>query len=63
VPLTWYDGAEDGIRTRDPHLGKVVFFVSVVGPAPLACGSVHPVSTSSTQSVAVVGRSTIPNAG
>src|SRR5271170_2791991 len=24
-------GEEDGIRTRDPHLGKVVFFVSVVG--------------------------------
>ena len=23
-PLTWYDGAEDGIRTRDPHLGKVM---------------------------------------
>ena len=21
-----YDGAEDGIRTRDPHLGKVVFY-------------------------------------
>jgi hypothetical protein len=22
--LTCYDGAEDGIRTRDPHLGKVM---------------------------------------
>ena len=21
-----YIGAEDGIRTRDPHLGKVVFY-------------------------------------
>ena len=21
-----YFGAEDGIRTRDPHLGKVVFY-------------------------------------
>jgi hypothetical protein len=20
------DGAEDGVRTRDPHLGKVVFY-------------------------------------
>jgi len=27
-------GAEDGIRTRDPHLGKVVIFVrlGVAGP-------------------------------
>jgi len=23
LPLTCYVGAEDGIRTRDPHLGKV----------------------------------------
>ena len=26
-PLTCYNGAEDGIRTRDPHLGKVFEFV------------------------------------
>ena len=24
MPLTCYNGAEDGIRTRDPHLGKVM---------------------------------------
>jgi hypothetical protein len=24
TPLTWHFGAEDGIRTRDPNLGKVV---------------------------------------
>ena len=52
-------GAEDGIRTRDPHLGKVSFFVSLVGPAPLSCCSVHSVSTSSTQFALVVERSTI----
>ena len=45
-PLTWYDGAEDGIRTRDPHLGKVRVFVRLGPASPLKCGSVHPVSTS-----------------
>ena len=26
-PLTWYVfGADDGIRTRDPHLGKVMLY-------------------------------------
>jgi hypothetical protein len=25
-PRRMYDGAEDGTRTRDPHLGKVVFY-------------------------------------
>ena len=32
--LTCYDGAEDGIRTRDPHLGKVVISVSAVSATP-----------------------------
>ena len=57
-PLTCYDGAEDGIRTRDPHLGKVVFFVAMVGRTSLSCCSVQPVSTWSTESVALVERST-----
>jgi hypothetical protein len=55
-------GAEDGIGTRDPHLGKEVFSVSAVGPTPLSCCFVHPGSTSSTQFVAVVERSTIATA-
>jgi len=33
--LTWRTGAEDGIRTHDPHLGKVVTFISVVSPLPV----------------------------
>ena len=56
--LTWRTGAEDGIRTHDPHLGKVVTFISVVSPTPLSCCPVQPVSTSSTHSVAATERST-----
>jgi hypothetical protein len=63
-PLTWYDGAQDGIRTRDPHLGKVVVFVRFGLLDPLTCGSVHPVSSPSNQFAAVVERSTIqPQSG
>ena len=43
-PLSCYFGAEDGIRTRDPHLGKVIVFVHGVHPSPLGCDTVHPVS-------------------
>jgi hypothetical protein len=59
LPLTSHDGAEDGIRTRDHHLGKVMDLALLVCLSPLKCASVHPVSTPSTQSVAVVERSTI----
>jgi len=38
-------GADDGIRTRDPNLGKVLTWVFVVIPSPLACDCVYPVST------------------
>ena len=47
-----------GFRTRDPHLGKVEFLVWAVYPSPPPCRFVHPVSTSSTPSAAVVERST-----
>jgi hypothetical protein len=33
--LNCYEGAEDGIRTLDPHLGKVVVFVGLGPPGPL----------------------------
>ena len=47
---TWtFSGADDGIRTRDPHLGRVILFVHRVRPSPLACESVHPVSIESAQ--------------
>src|ERR1700722_20435276 len=39
--LTWYDGAKDGIRTRDPHLGKVFEFVHGVMASPLNWPPVH----------------------
>ena len=55
VPSTWCLGAEDGIRTRDPHLGKVMDFLCL-GPRVPECGSVHPVSSSSTPSAPVVER-------
>jgi hypothetical protein len=51
-------GAEDGIRTRDPHLGKVAVFVHGVLSSPLACCYVRPVSTQSTGFAPVVERST-----
>ena len=50
--------ADDGIRTRDPNLGKMLIYVLVVIPSPLACDCVHPVSGQSTGSFAVVQRST-----
>jgi hypothetical protein len=28
-------GADDGIRTRDPHLGKPMILVRLVGPRPV----------------------------
>jgi Transposase len=62
-PKIRYFGAEDGIRTRDPHLGKVVVFVLLGLAAPLKCGSVHAVSSPSIQFSAVVDRSTIDRAG
>ena len=57
--VTWtFLGADDGIRTRDPNLGKVLTWVFVVIPSPLACDCVHPVSRKSTESSPVVERST-----
>ena len=52
------NGADDGIRTRDPNLGKVLTLVFAVIPSRLRCGSVHLVSTESTESRPVVERST-----
>ncbi len=52
-------GAEDGIRTRDPHLGKVRVFVRLGLVGPPTCGSVHRVSSPSSESAPVVERSTI----
>src|SRR6202034_3801841 len=49
-------GAEDGIRTRDPHLGKVAEPVYRVLFSPLAFGIVQPVSIQSTGFAAVVER-------
>ena len=48
-PLTCYDGAEDGIRTRDPHLGKVIEFVYGVLGCPLSWRPVYGPSTESTR--------------
>jgi hypothetical protein len=39
--------AEDGIRTRDPHLGKVFEFVHGVWARPLNWPPVHETSTKS----------------
>jgi hypothetical protein len=58
-PLTWYNGAEGGIRTPDPRLGKVVVFARLGPPGLLKRGPVHPVSSPSTTSAPVVRRSTI----
>ena len=41
------NGAEDGIRTRDPHLGKVVPFVQGVHATALSCPAVYGMSTES----------------
>jgi len=50
LPVNWdFFGADDGIRTRDPNLGKVLTWVFVVFPSQLTCGSVHPVSTESAE--------------
>ena len=46
-PLTCFDGAEDGIRTRDPHLGKVCEFVHGVSVSPLSWPPVYRMSTES----------------
>ena len=35
------DGADDGTRTRDPHLGKAAAAVHVVTLVPATCGFVH----------------------
>ena len=45
------------------HVGKVVLRVSVVGPTPLSCCSVHPISTLFTESTAVVERSATSRPG
>ena len=50
--------AEDGIRTRDPHLGKVFGFVYGVLSSPLSWSPVYGMSTESTKFHAVVERST-----
>jgi hypothetical protein len=50
--------SEDGIRTRDPNLGKVAVSAGRAPSSLLGCGFVHPVSTTSSQFVAVVERST-----
>jgi hypothetical protein len=52
-------GAENGIRTRDPHLGKVVFSVSAAGSGSPSPASVHPASIASIQCAPVVERSNI----
>jgi hypothetical protein len=62
-PLTSPFGADYGIRTRFPHLGKVRETVLLVCPSLVSCVSVHPVSSTSTRSVAVVERSTIESLG
>jgi len=38
-------GAEDGIRTRDPHLGKVFEFVCGVWASLLTCSPLQGMST------------------
>jgi hypothetical protein len=58
IALTCSDGAEDGIRTRDPHLGKVRVFVSLSPAQSLKCRSVRPVSSLPTKFAPVVERST-----
>src|SRR5580658_5343176 len=52
----WNSRAEDGIPTRDPHLGKVAGVVHVISGSPMKCKSVRPVSTQSTGSVSAVER-------
>ena len=37
------DGADDGIRTRDPNLGKAKQGVRLTAPRALTCASVQPV--------------------
>jgi hypothetical protein len=34
-------GADDGIRTRDPHLGKAAAAVHVVTLVPVTCGFIR----------------------
>lgn len=59
MPLTCNKGAEDGIRSRDPHLGEVFEFVSGIRTSPLPWCSVHWISTVSTEFTPVGERSTI----
>src|SRR6202042_1036285 len=51
--------AEDWIRTRDPHLGKVLVFIPLGPSSHLKYCSVHPVSSPSSLLAPVVERSTI----
>jgi hypothetical protein len=51
------EGTEDGIRTRDPHPGKVVLFVRLGRAGLPRCGSVHPVSSTSMRFAPVMERS------
>src|ERR1700691_4457206 len=44
-----FSRAEDGIRTRDPHLGKVIEFVYGVLGCPLSWRPVYGPSTESTR--------------
>ena len=51
-------GADDGIRTRDPHLGKVTKRVRCVLMGPVSCEFVRSESVASVSYVPVVERST-----
>jgi hypothetical protein len=51
-------GADDGIRTRDPHLGKVTKRVRCVRMGPVCCEFVRSESATSVAYVLVVERST-----
>ena len=55
-------GADDGIRTRDPHLGKVTKRVRCVRMGPVSCEFVRSESDTSVAYVPVVERSTTGNA-
>jgi hypothetical protein len=41
--LQFFLRADDGIRTRDPHLGKVLIGLRALSCRALTCGFVHPV--------------------
>ena len=46
-----FSRAEDGSRTRDPHLGKVAEIVTLSQAGLVANLGVHPVSSTSTEFV------------